>query len=80
MVSLDEEVGAEEVHCPGGQTTNHSSTQDLLPRVPKAPVCGKTAAREQEPLLTARPGAALLNASGKPDLLCSIFLQVPQVG
>lgn len=78
MVSLDEEVGAKEVHSPRVQTA-HSSTQGLLPRVPKAPVCSKTAAREQEPLLTARPGTALLNAAGKP-FLCSTFLQVPQVG
>ena len=66
MVSLDEEVGAKEVPSPRVQTTSHSSTQDHPPRVPKAPACSKMAAREQEPLLTARPGTALLNASGKP--------------
>ena len=66
MVSLDEEVVAKEVPSPRVQTTSHSSTQDRPPRVPKAPVCSKMAASEQEPLLTARPGTALLNASGKP--------------
>lgn len=79
MVSLDEEVGAKEVHSPRVQTA-HSSTQGLLPRVPKAPVCSKMAAWEQEPLLTARPGTALLNAAGKPGPALLHFPPSPTSG